>query len=49
MYNRADSRYTTGTPFTTGGPLNEEYMVLLSEIDPYQHWWAEAGMTAATT
>ena len=35
MYNRADSRFTP----------SEEFMVLLSEIDPYQHWWAEAGMT----
>lgn len=36
MYQRADSRFTPA----------EEFMVLLSEIDPYQHWWAEAGMTA---
>jgi FtsP/CotA-like multicopper oxidase with cupredoxin domain len=44
MYNRADSQYTTNTQFATGGPLvNEEYMVLLSEIDPYQHYNAEAG------
>lgn len=32
-YNRADSQFTSG----------EEFMVLLSEIDPYQHWAAESG------
>jgi FtsP/CotA-like multicopper oxidase with cupredoxin domain len=44
MYNRPDSQYTTNTQFSTGGPqVNEEYMVLLSELDPYQHYYAEAG------
>jgi FtsP/CotA-like multicopper oxidase with cupredoxin domain len=44
MYNRADSQYTTNTKFSASGPqVNEEYMVLLSEIDPYQHYNAEAG------
>lgn len=44
MNNRADSQYTTNTQFTASGPsVNEEYMVLLSEIDPYQHYYAEAG------
>jgi len=44
MYNRADSQYTTNTKFSATGPqVNEEYMVLLSEIDPYQHYNAEAG------
>lgn len=33
MYNRADSQYTP----------TEEFMVLLSEIDPYQHWSTEIG------
>jgi FtsP/CotA-like multicopper oxidase with cupredoxin domain len=33
-YNRADSQFTPG----------EEVMVLLSEIDPYQHMAAEAGV-----
>ena len=43
-YNRADSRFTTNVPVATGGPLvSEEYMVLLSEIDPYQHQAAEQG------
>jgi FtsP/CotA-like multicopper oxidase with cupredoxin domain len=32
-YNRADSQFTP----------TEEFMVLLSEIDPYQHWAAESG------
>ena len=32
-YNRADSQFTP----------EEEFMVLLSEIDPYQHWAAESG------
>jgi hypothetical protein len=34
VYNRADSQYTP----------SEEFMVLLSEIDPYQHAAAEQGM-----
>ena len=34
-YNRADSQFTP----------DEEFMVLLSEIDPYQHQAAEAGTT----
>ncbi len=33
MYNRADSQFTPG----------EEFLVLLSEIDPYQHQAAEQG------
>jgi FtsP/CotA-like multicopper oxidase with cupredoxin domain len=37
MYDRADSQFTVA-------PIPEEFMVLLSEIDPYQHWWTEAGM-----
>jgi len=32
-YNRADSQYTP----------TEEFMVLLSEVDPYQHWSTEVG------
>jgi FtsP/CotA-like multicopper oxidase with cupredoxin domain len=44
VHNRADSRFTTGTPFANGGlPLSEEYMVLLSEIDPYLHQYVEQG------
>jgi FtsP/CotA-like multicopper oxidase with cupredoxin domain len=44
VHNRADSRFTTGTPFANGGaPLNEEYMVLLSEIDPYLQQAVEQG------
>lgn len=35
MYNRADSRFTP----------EEEFMVLLSEIDPYQHQAVEQGKT----
>ncbi|MEP7118018.1 MAG: multicopper oxidase domain-containing protein [Acidobacteriota bacterium] len=43
MYNRTDSRYTTSTQFSASGPqVNEEYMVLLSELDPYLHWATEA-------
>lgn len=38
MYNRADSAFTP----------SEEFMVLLSEIDPYQHQLAEADASAAT-
>jgi FtsP/CotA-like multicopper oxidase with cupredoxin domain len=46
MYTRADSQYTTDTTFAASGPtVNEEYMVLLSEIDPYQHFAAEGGKT----
>ena len=39
MYNRADSRFTAGERFSNSSAdtLDEEYMVLLSEIDPYQH------------
>jgi FtsP/CotA-like multicopper oxidase with cupredoxin domain len=45
--NRADSRFTTGAQFRTGGPaLDEEYMVLLSEIDPYLNQAAENGSVA---
>lgn len=33
VYNRSDSQFTP----------DEEFMVLLSEIDPYQHWAAEGG------
>jgi len=41
---RTDSRFTVGTPFATGGPaLNEEYMVLLSEVDPYLNQAVEQG------
>jgi FtsP/CotA-like multicopper oxidase with cupredoxin domain len=43
---RADSQFTTGTPFSSapGAPaLNEEYMVLLSEIDPYLNQAVEQG------
>jgi FtsP/CotA-like multicopper oxidase with cupredoxin domain len=44
VYNRTDSQFTTGTPFTASGPaLNEEYMVLLSEIDPYLNQAVEQG------
>ena len=38
MYNRADSKFTAA----------EEFMVLLSEIDPYQHQAAEAVAGTAT-
>jgi FtsP/CotA-like multicopper oxidase with cupredoxin domain len=34
MFDRTDSRFTPG----------EEFLVLLSEIDPYQHWAVEAGL-----
>jgi FtsP/CotA-like multicopper oxidase with cupredoxin domain len=48
MNDRADSKFTTNETFATGGQaLSEEYMVLLSEIEPYQHQAAEAAMTAA--
>jgi hypothetical protein len=33
VHDRADSRFTP----------DEEFLVLLSELDPYQHWAAEAG------
>ena len=42
--NRADSRFTTGTPFANSGPgLDEEYLVLLSEVDPYLNQAVEQG------
>jgi FtsP/CotA-like multicopper oxidase with cupredoxin domain len=35
MNDRADSQYTTNTTFSAAGPqVNEEYLVLLSEMDP---------------
>ena len=46
MYNRADSRFTTNELFSNAAaatPVDEEYMVLLSEIDPYQHQAVELG------
>jgi FtsP/CotA-like multicopper oxidase with cupredoxin domain len=42
-YDRADSRFTVNTNTATEKTRNEEFMVLLSEIDPYQHWAAEQG------
>jgi FtsP/CotA-like multicopper oxidase with cupredoxin domain len=39
--NFADSQFTIATATTRG----EEFMVLLSEIDPYQHQAAESGAT----
>ena len=43
--NRVDSRFTTGAMFSTTEPLvNEEYMVLLSEIDPYLNQAVESGL-----
>lgn len=38
---RSDSQFTSASATT----VNEEFMVQLSEIDPYQHWAAEAGET----
>jgi FtsP/CotA-like multicopper oxidase with cupredoxin domain len=36
MNDRTDSKFTTGEIFSSGAdPVDEEYMVLLSEIDPY--------------
>ena len=47
MYDRDDSAFDNSEVFATGGQtLSEEYMVLLSEIEPYQHQAAEAAMTA---
>lgn len=47
MNDRTDSKFDNSEVFATGGPtLSEEYMVLLSEIEPYQHHAAEAAMTA---
>ncbi len=47
MFDRAGSQFTTGATFAAQGSTsytaNEEYMVLLSEIDPYQHQAAESG------
>ena len=47
MFGRADSKFTTNSTFASQGAAtyvaNEEYMVLLSEIDPYQHQAAETG------
>ncbi|MFO1467944.1 MAG: multicopper oxidase domain-containing protein [Steroidobacteraceae bacterium] len=47
MFDRPDSRFTTNATFASQGTntytANEEYMVLLSEIDPYQHQAAETG------
>ena len=41
-YNDTGSEYFTGN---AGMPWAEEFMVLLSEIDPYQHQAAELGLT----
>jgi FtsP/CotA-like multicopper oxidase with cupredoxin domain len=44
MNDRPDSKYTTNTRFVAAGPqVNEEYLVLLSEIDAEQHFSAESG------
>jgi FtsP/CotA-like multicopper oxidase with cupredoxin domain len=47
MYDRAGSQFTTGATFASEGTssytADEEYMVLLSEIDPLQHQAAESG------
>ena len=44
MYGRPDSRFTTvGDP--GANTWSEEFMVLLSEIDPYQHEAVEQGRT----
>jgi len=49
MYDRADSQFDNSEVFATGGQtLSEEYLVLLSEIEPYQHQAAEAAMLAAS-
>jgi FtsP/CotA-like multicopper oxidase with cupredoxin domain len=48
MNDRGDSAFDNSEVFATGGQtLSEEYMVLLSEIEPYQHQAAEAAMVAA--
>jgi FtsP/CotA-like multicopper oxidase with cupredoxin domain len=46
MYDRSDSEFTTTNNSGSGTTWNEEFMVLLSEIDPYQHWAVEANPLA---
>ncbi|NJD05336.1 MAG: copper oxidase [Methylococcaceae bacterium] len=44
LFDRSDSRFTTTANSGTATPWNEEFMVLLSEIDPYQHQAEESGV-----
>ncbi|MGZ8174691.1 MULTISPECIES: multicopper oxidase domain-containing protein [Methylobacter] len=46
LYNRADSRFTTSDNSAGAGNWDEEFLALLSEIDPYQHWAVEANPAA---
>ena len=46
LYNRADSRFTTPGNSPGAGNWDEEFLALLSEIDPYQHWAVEANPAA---
>ena len=44
-YNRSDSQFMAAHTLSTGQVVPaEEFMVLLSEIDPYQHQAVEAGL-----
>ncbi|MCX6043676.1 MAG: multicopper oxidase domain-containing protein [Chloroflexi bacterium] len=46
VYNRADSQFMAAHTLSTGQVVPaEEFMVLLSEIDPYQHQAVENGQT----
>ena len=42
--NRADSQFTTNGNSPSGTAWSEEFLALLSEIDPYEHQAAEGGM-----
>jgi len=44
LYGRADSRFTASRSTSEGVIAGEEFLVLLSEIDPFQHQAAESGL-----
>ncbi|NOT84736.1 MAG: multicopper oxidase domain-containing protein [Methylococcaceae bacterium] len=47
LYISANSKFTTSINTSPASNWNEEFLVLLSEIDPYQHWAIEANPLAA--
>lgn len=44
--NNMSSKFTTSANTTPSSDWNEEFLVLLSEIDPYQHWAVETNPLA---
>ena len=44
VYNRADSQFTLGEKFSANETHDEEFLALLSEIDPYEHQAEEGGV-----